>query len=265
MSNPYRNNLGQFSRAEGVSSWRDINFYADYLPYYETHTRDATINYFNISLQQHKAMCKFYNYNKPWHLIRKTVAKDKTIENDWSDIDFNLFKHYYETHTWDETLSYFKINKESHEKLLKLYNYQKSKFLVCKCTKRKYFIRGKYFNSLPEAAVYIYCVDNNISIKQEPTVFTYEVNGKKHKYFPDFEIAGQLVEIKGDHFFRLDGTMCNPYNHKEDERYEAKHLCGIQNNVKFWTSKDYVFAIDYCTKTYGNDWFKEEDLQYDKN
>ena len=34
-----------------------------------------------------------------------------------------------------------------------------------------------------------------------------------HKYIPDFEIDGMFIEVKGDHFFKLDGTMQNPYDH----------------------------------------------------
>ena len=40
---------------------------------------------------------------------------------------------------------------------------------------------------------------------------------------PDFLVDGHYVEIKGDHFFKKDGTMQNPYDHRQDGLYEAKH------------------------------------------
>ena len=331
--NKNRNKFGQFERANGTNSWKDINFYEEYLPYYETHTRAETIKYFNISEQQHKSLCKFYNYIKPWRLIHS--AANQEVEKDFSEIDFNEFKCYYEAHTREQTLKHFKIslsslktlcrtnnykkpkslvvnniintkletgsikydlkeflkkvdfwkeyvpffethtrgevleyfgiNRDLHKKLLNLYGYEKSKQLISKCKKHRYFISGKYFDSIPEAAVYIYYTDNNIPIKQEPIVFNYIFNGKTYKYFPDFEIDGKLVEIKGDYFFKSDCTMCNPYNHEEDAKYEAKHQCGLKNNVEFWTSKDYSFAINYCVNKYGENWFKKEETKNGKN
>lgn len=40
--------------------------------------------------------------------------------------------------------------------------------------------------------------------------------------------------------------MQNPYNHKLDGLYEAKHQCMLSNNVKILRSKDYQQYIDYC-------------------
>lgn len=101
------------------------------------------------------------------------------------------------------------------------------------------------FDSLPELALYIYAKDHNEEIIKNPCRFEYEYLGKIHYYFPDFLYKGEYIEIKGDHFFKDDGTMCNPFDHSQDEFYESKHLCGINNGVKFWKYDDYKFALKY--------------------
>lgn len=52
------------------------------------------------------------------------------------------------------------------------------------------------------------------------------------------QIDDILVEVKGDQFFKEDGTMQNPYDHTQDDLYEAKHQCMIDNNVYIFTSND---------------------------
>ncbi len=116
--------------------------------------------------------------------------------------------------------------------------------------RKRYIYKDCYFDSLPELAVWLYCIDNNIRIKRNPCYFDYDFEGKKHRYFPDFEINGQLVEIKGDHFFKEDGTMQNPFDRSQDALYEAKHQCGIQNGVQFWRKADYKKYEKYFTENY---------------
>ena len=116
--------------------------------------------------------------------------------------------------------------------------------------RKRYVYDSQAFDSLPELAIWIYCRDKGIDIKRTPCSFQYVFAGKDYTYFPDFEIAGQLVEIKGDHFFKEDGTMCNPFNHKQDSLYEAKHQCGLQNNVVFWRKADYQVYVDYFKENY---------------
>lgn len=117
---------------------------------------------------------------------------------------------------------------EFHKKARKLYTYD-----------------GINFDSLPEFAIYVYAKDHNEEIIKNPCRFEYEYNNKIHYYFPDFLYCGNLIEIKGDHFFNENGTMCNPYDHSQDDLYEAKHQCGLKNNVKFWKYNDYEFALKY--------------------
>lgn len=125
-----------------------------------------------------------------------------------------------------------------------------------------YNFNGQHFDSLPELAVYIYCIDHQISICRNTVIkFKYEFDGDTHYYFPDFIVNDKLVEVKGDHFFKSDGTMCNPFDHKQDNLYEAKHQCMLINNVTIWRRKDYWSMIEYFDTNYyikDNEVFKYE-------
>ena len=107
-----------------------------------------------------------------------------------------------------------------------------------------------HFDSSWELYYYIYNKDIGNDIKKSTKTFEYEYNNKKHLYHPDFEVNGKLVEIKGDQFFNNDGTMCCPFDHSLDGLYEAKHQCGIKNNVNFLVEKDLNIAIKYVNDKY---------------
>lgn len=57
--------------------------------------------------------------------------------------------------------------------------------------------KGFWCASTYELAYIIYCLDHNIRIERNLKGFEYMFKGKKHKYFPDFLVNGQYVEIKG--------------------------------------------------------------------
>ena len=72
----------------------------------------------------------------------------------------------------------------------------------------KYSFNNTKFDSAPELAFYIWLSDNNVNFEYQPNIFfEYEFNQKIHRYYPDFIVEGQYIEIKGDHFFKEDGTM----------------------------------------------------------
>ena len=110
------------------------------------------------------------------------------------------------------------------------------------------------FDSSWELAVWIWANDNNISIKREPVKLEYEFDDKKHTYYPDFEINGRLVELKGPQFFDRDGKMVNPFDHSLDALMEAKHQFGIQNGVTFWKSEDVKPVLEYIESVYTKDY-----------
>lgn len=114
--------------------------------------------------------------------------------------------------------------------------------------KKRYSYNDMYFDSAPELALWIYAIAHNQDIVRGKDVgyFEYTFNNETHRYYPDFIYNGKFIELKGKQFFKEDGTMCNPYDHSQDDLYEAKHQCGIKNNVEFWSNDDYKFAIDWC-------------------
>jgi len=93
---------------------------------------------------------------------------------------------------------------------------------------------------MAELAFYIWLVENNIPFDfQVDAGFMFSFDGKNHTYFPDFKIGDLYFEIKGDHFFKEDGTMQNPFNHSQDGLYEAKHQCMIAHDVIILRSNEY--------------------------
>ena len=121
----------------------------------------------------------------------------------------------------------------------------------------KYSYDGKIFDSKAELCYYIWLKDNNISFEYQPNVkFEYEFEGKAHFYHLDFLIENQYVEIKGDHFFKEDGTMQNPYDHSQDGLYEAKHQCMLKNNVKVLHKVDYDLFVNYVIEKYGKSFLR---------
>lgn len=57
--------------------------------------------------------------------------------------------------------------------------------------------KGIFCNSSWELAYVIYCIDNNIKIVRNKEGFNYIFNNKTFKFYPDFIVNGEYVEIKG--------------------------------------------------------------------
>ena len=103
----------------------------------------------------------------------------------------------------------------------------------------KYVYDGKHFDSKYEIAYYVWLKDNGIDFEYQPNIsFEYEYNGQMHKYFPDFRVNDNFVEIKGIQFFEHkdpNNKMINPFDRSQDDLYEAKHQCMIANSVNIIT------------------------------
>lgn len=123
-------------------------------------------------------------------------------------------------------------------------------------SQHKYLYNNETFDSFPELAYYIYCIDHNKSIIRVPIRLSYYYDDIEHYYLPDFKVDNELIEIKGDHFFKEDGTMQCPFDHQYDGLAEAKHKCMIQNNVKILRQVDYQRYIDYFNSKYDKNDFK---------
>lgn len=84
------------------------------------------------------------------------------------------------------------------------------------------------FDSGAEIEFFVYMRDCGYLVVKDPGIsFEYLFGGECHVYFPDFAVVSRtgsvrLVEIKGDQFFRKDGTMFCPYRKKDwtDEQYQ---------------------------------------------
>ena len=123
---------------------------------------------------------------------------------------------------------------------------------------KRYEYDGINFDSSVELALYIWCKDNDIDFTYQPDVsFNYIYDNHQHTYEPDFLVDGQLIEIKGDHFFKKDGAMQNPYDHSQDSLYEAKHQCMISNNVKIIKSSNCEKYVNYVNESYGKGYLKQ--------
>ena len=94
--------------------------------------------------------------------------------------------------------------------------------------------KGIYCDSTYELAYLIYCLDHNINIKRSKKVFEYFIDGKKHQYHPDFEVDGELIEIKGYH----------------NELVDIKIL-SVDKPIKILYKKDLEVCFDYILNTYG--------------
>ena len=117
---------------------------------------------------------------------------------------------------------------------------------------KKYNYNGIRFDSSWELAFWIYHKDNEIEISREPKSPEYEYEGKKHYYFPDFEVNGKLYEIKGCQFLikkDINLGFKNPLD-------EAKYQCAISNGVTFIFDKEIKFYLNYIKNKYGHDYLK---------
>ena len=129
-------------------------------------------------------------------------------------------------------------------------------------------IRYKYdnliFDSKTELAFFLYNKENSLPIERDTEYsFDYIYENKIHKYFPDFKINDEFIEIKGEQFLKEDGSWQNPYDHNLDLLFEAKHQCALKNKVKIIYSKECQKYIDYINNKYSKNFL--ETFKTEKN
>lgn len=119
---------------------------------------------------------------------------------------------------------------------------------VFKKIRKKYTYNNIQFDSSWELAFYIYNVDHNIMFEYQPDLnIWYELNGKKHKYIPDFKIGDTIIEIKGDQFY--SGVF-------ESEKFKAKLKVMNELGVQILRKVDILKYLDYVRLTYGRNYLK---------
>lgn len=122
----------------------------------------------------------------------------------------------------------------------------------------KYIYHGKKFDSSYELAYYIWLEDHKIDFKY-PCPYNFEFKnedtGKDKTYCPDFLVDGNIVEIKGDHFFKdkdpKTNILVNPFD-VNDSTPKYKMECMKKHNVVILTNKDCEQYLKYVITNYGS-------------
>lgn len=126
---------------------------------------------------------------------------------------------------------------------------------------RKYFYENQYFDSSWELAVWIYAKDHNEEIIREPYTLNYYYEGQLHKYYPDFLYNGKLTEVKGEQFFKKDGTIRNPYKRKledvTDKQIIEKFKCMKDHNVEILNRPKMQKFLKYIKNVYGRNYLQQ--------
>lgn len=95
--------------------------------------------------------------------------------------------------------------------------------------------RGIPCDSSWELAYLVWAIDQGLDIKRSERVFPYtKKNGKPAHYYPDFEVDGLLVEIKGP----------------RDQHWREKKK-GVTEPLETINQKKIKFYINYVKETYG--------------
>ena len=132
------------------------------------------------------------------------------------------------------------LNKYGVENISQSHEYRSK---ICK----KYQYNNINFDSSWEIAYYIWLKDNNIDFEYQPNIkINYTFNGKIFRYFPDFKVNNELIEIKSDYLFNkmlIENTKAN-----------AKFNCMKENNIKILFYKDIKPYLEYVKSKYGNNY-----------
>lgn len=117
-----------------------------------------------------------------------------------------------------------------------------------KTRKSRIFYDNCWFDSKAELVVYKWCKERNLRVIRTPGSLKFKFEGKTHYYYPDFLIEGRYVEVKGDHFFKIDEetgeeTLGSPFVRRSTGKLSkellektrrldaAKFKCMKDNNV----------------------------------
>lgn len=102
---------------------------------------------------------------------------------------------------------------------------------------KKGYYKGFWCDSSYELAYVIYCLDHNIQIERCKEYFEYEYQGQKHRYYPDFIVNDEIVEIKGF------------WNGRVNAKRDAVLLQNRKYKILFPKDMDFIFK--YIEEKYG--------------
>ena len=94
----------------------------------------------------------------------------------------------------------------------------------------------------------IWNIDHNINFKRCTKIFEYEYNGRKLRYFPDFEIDNIIYEIKGYWTEQVDYKI----NSVKEKGFEIKvlYLKDIKHMIDYVKNKYKVKKIEEIYEDY---------------
>lgn len=161
----------------------------------------------------------------------------------------------------------FSIDKDS--KVKKAINTKMNKYGTLTMNSHRYEYDNFKFDSKEELYFYIYHHDIVGDDIKRGDVFQYLFEGKSHKYFCDFKLNNQNIEIKGGHLINTEGLYFPYLNQNKvdsslkQKQYDAKYECMIQNNVRIILSNsDEMREIISIVKgRYGEDYIKQFDVK----
>jgi len=108
--------------------------------------------------------------------------------------------------------------------------------------------KGYYCDSTWELAFTVYNIEHNIKFLRNNKGFDYIFENKKHKYYPDYIINGEFVEIKG----------------VDNDLWQAK-LKHFPYKIKVLYKKEMKKYFDYIIGKYGNNYIYlyDEKIKYE--
>jgi len=224
--------------------------------------QETTFERYGINLYSKTDECKkkvkettFKKYNKDYY-TQTDEYKIRAIE---TCLEKYGTKYYTQSAKYKENVNDYV--KKAQQTCIEKYGVSNISYLpdLYKGKKSIYYYDNLNFDSSWELAYYIWLKDNNINFEYHPKIhFDYIFKNKLHKYFPDFIVNDNIVEVKGLHFFEnfdITQRMICPYNREFDELAEAKHKCMIEHNVEIIT--DCSLYLNYINEMYGKNYLNQ--------
>ncbi len=75
-----------------------------------------------------------------------------------------------------------------------------------------------------------------------------------HKYFPDFVVENELIEIKGPQFLDENLNLVDPYGN--NIKAKAKNNCMKKYNVRVVLPISMQYIVQIIEQKYGKDYYK---------
>ena len=188
----------------------------------------------------------------PGIIKARPFLRQALLDNGLSEFDVEDDNRVIEALSKSTTVNWDEINRERYKVM---YN------ATHPCSKPMY-LDGMEFDSKWELAYYLYERDvNHSEIKREPVHIPYtDSNGKKHIYTPDFSNNGDLVEIKGGHFYKdkdQNNDLYNPFDDRKETQDNFKALGEtIKRNVKVISDNEITKYTNYMNANYDYDWLQ---------